>query len=69
VHSHHAVVDLAPVAVPLPCYADRLFAALGHSRLVHHADRLGMSVLGGHDLLTSIPHFLLIPLDRFEKTL
>jgi hypothetical protein len=68
-HSHDAVVHLAPVAIPLPPHADRLLAALGDPRLVHQADRLGVSVLGGHDLLASIPQFFFIPLDRFEKTL
>ena len=68
-HSHDAVVDLAPVAVPLPRDAHRVVAALGRPGLVHHADRLRVSMLLGHDLLATVEEFLFIPLDRFEKTL
>lgn len=68
-HSHHAVVHLAQVAVPLPRDADRVLAALGNPGLVHDADRIGMSVIFGHDLLAAVMEFFFIPLDRFEETL
>jgi len=66
---HHAVVDLPPVAVPLPSHAHGVAAALGNPGLVHHADRLGVSMVGGHELLATVAELLFIPLDRFEKTL
>jgi len=65
----HTVVHLATVAAPLPVHPDRLAPALGHARLVHYPDRLGMGMLGGHDLLTTVAELRLVPLDRFEKTL
>jgi len=68
-HSHHAVVDLPPIAVVLPTDAHRLFAALGRSRLIHAADRLGRRMVPGDDLLAPVSEFLFIPLDRFEKPL
>jgi hypothetical protein len=68
-HSHHAVVHLPPVAVPLPRHAHRVVATLGDPGLIHHADRLRVSVLLGHDLLASVEEFLFIPLDGFEETL
>jgi len=68
-HSHHAVVHLPPVAVPLPRDAHRVVAALGDPGLVHHADRLRVSMILGHDLLATVVEFFLIPLDGFEKTL
>jgi len=68
-HSHHAVVNFATVSVPLPTDAHGIFATLGRAGLVHAADRVGVGVLGGHDLLTPISELLFIPLDRFEKTL
>jgi hypothetical protein len=68
-YSHHAVVHFAPVAVPLPPDTHRVVAALGDPRLIHHADRLRVSVLSGHDLLATVVEFLFIPLDGFEETL
>jgi hypothetical protein len=68
-HSHHAVVNFATVSVPLPTDAHRISAAFGRARLVHATDRVGVGVLCGNDLLTSISELLFIPLDRFEKTL
>jgi hypothetical protein len=68
-HSHHAVIHLAQVAVPLPPYADRVVAALGNPRLVHHADRVWVSMIFSHDLLATVVEFLLIPLDGFKETL
>jgi len=53
----------------LPRDAHRVVPALGDPRLVHHADRLRVGVLVGHDLLASVEEFLFIPLDGFEKTL
>ena len=68
-HSHHAVVHLAPVAIPLPRNTHRVVPALGDRRLVHHADRVGVGVVFGDDLLATVVEFLLIPLDGFEETL
>lgn len=68
-HPHDAVVDLSPIAVVLPTDAHRLFAALGRSRLIHAANRLGRGMVGGDDLLAPISESLFIPLDRFEKAL
>jgi len=68
-HSHHAVVYLTPIAIPLPRNAHRVVATLGGPRVVHHADRLRVTVLLGHDLLATVVEFLGIPLDRFEETL
>ena len=68
-HSHHAVIHLPPTAIPLPPDAHRVVATLGGPGLVHHADRLRVSMILGHDLLATVVEFLLIPLDRFEKTL
>jgi hypothetical protein len=69
VHAHHAVVDLAPVAVPLPPHPHRVAATLGDSRFVDHADRLRVRVIAGHDLLATVVQSLLVPLDRFQETL
>jgi hypothetical protein len=67
--SYHTVIHLAPIAVPLPRGAHRVVAALGDPRLVHHADRLRVTMIFGHDLLATVVEFLFIPLDGFEKTL
>lgn len=67
--SHHAVVDLAPVAVPLPRDAHRSVSAFADGGLVHHANRLGVRVLGRNDPLTLVVEFFLIPLARFQETL
>lgn len=66
---HHTVVDLAPVAVPLPTDSHRLFAALGRTRLVHATDGLRVGMVCGDNLLAAISELLFIPLDRFEKAL
>ena len=68
-HPHHAVVHLPSVAVPLPRDTHRVVATLGGPGLVHHADRLRVRMILGHDLLASVEEFLFIPLDGFEKTL
>jgi hypothetical protein len=68
-HSHYAVVHLSPVPIPLPPDPHRIVPALGDRRFVHHADRVGVSVISGHDLLTAVVEFLFIPLDGFEETL
>jgi hypothetical protein len=44
-------------------------AALGHGRLIDHTNGLSVSVLTGHDSLTTLTQSLLIPLDGFKKTL
>jgi len=68
-HSHDAVLHFAPTAAPLPLGPRRVRAALGHGRLIDHANGLGMSVLAGYDSLTTLTQSLLIPLDGFKKTL
>jgi hypothetical protein len=68
-HSHHAIVHLAPVAIPLPPDTHRVVPTLGDRGLVHHADRVGVGVVLGDDLLTAVVEFLFIPLDGFEETL
>jgi len=68
-HSHHAVVHLAAVAVVLPTRTHGFAATLGDAGLVHAPDGLGMRVLAGHDLLAAVTQFLFIPLDRFQKAL
>jgi hypothetical protein len=68
-HSHHTVIHLSPVAIPLPPHAHRVVAALGDPRLVHHTDRLRVSVLFGHRLLATVVEVLFIPLDGFQETL
>lgn len=67
--AHHAVVDLAAIAVVLPRGADRFLAALGDAGLVYAADGLDMCVVPRHDLLAAISQLLFIPLDRLEKSL
>jgi hypothetical protein len=62
-HTHHAVLDLAATAQPLPRGADRLLAALGRPRFINAADRVRVAMFAGHQLLTLVAHRLLIPLD------
>jgi hypothetical protein len=64
-----AVVDFAATAQPLPPDADRLRAALGRSRFIDAADRLGMGVLARDQPLALVAHARFVPLDRFEETL
>ena len=68
-YSDHAVIHLAPVAIPLPRDTDRVAAALGNPGFVHHADRVRVRVIFGHDLLAAVVKFFFIPLDGFEETL
>ena len=68
-HSHHTVVDLPTVPIPLAIDAHRLFATLSRAGLVHATDGFVMGVAFHDDLLAAVPEFLFIPLDRFEKTL
>ncbi len=68
-HPHDAVVHLAPVTVPLPSHPHGVVAALGNTRLVHHADRLQVSMVSGQDLLATVVESFFIPLDGFEETL
>jgi hypothetical protein len=62
-HADDTVFDLAATAQPLPPGADRLGAALGRSRFIDAADRLGVAVVACHQLLALVAKFLLIPLD------
>ena len=68
-HPHHAIVHLAPVAVPLPPDPHRIVPTLGDRGLIYHADRVGVSVVLSHDLLAAVVEFFFIPLDGFEETL
>ena len=68
-NAHHAIVDLPTVAVVLPSDAHGMPAALGRARLVHAADRLGVGMVLGDDLLAAISELFFIPLDRFEESL
>jgi hypothetical protein len=68
-HPHHAIIHLPPIAVPLPRDPHRVIATLRSPGLVHHADRLGVGMISGDDLLAAVVEFLLIPLDVFEETL
>jgi hypothetical protein len=67
--SHHAIVHLSFIAVPLSSDAHGVLTALAHPRFIHGADGFGVSVVADHDLLATIAQFFFIPLDRFEKTL
>jgi len=68
-HANDAVVDLAATAEPLPRGADRMVAALGRSRFIDAADRLGMGVRARDQALALVAHAACIPLDGFQQTL
>lgn len=65
----HAVVHLSLVAVVLSPHPHGVAAALAHARFIERAQRVRVSVLTGHQLLSAIAQFSFIPLDRFEKAL
>jgi hypothetical protein len=65
----HPVVHLAATTEPLTSGPDRLIAALGRSRFIDTADRLGVSVLTGDQPLALVADAAFIPLDRFQETL
>jgi hypothetical protein len=65
----NAVVHLAATAEPLPSRPDRLIAALGCARFIDAADRLGVGVFAGDQLLPPVADAAFIPLDRFQETL
>lgn len=62
-HADHTIVHLPLAAQPLSPDSHRLLTALAHARLVHDPDGLGMSMVLGHDFLTSISQFFFIKLD------
>jgi hypothetical protein len=64
-----AVLDFAAVAVVLTLHAGRVPAAFGRSRLIDHAQRLGVRMLRGHQLLAAVAEPLFVPADGFEKSL
>lgn len=68
-HSHHAVVDLPTISVPLSIGTHRLLATLGRAGLVHAADGVDVGMLFRNELLAPVSELLFIPLDRFEKAL
>ena len=68
-HGVDAVLDFAAVAVVLTLHAGRVPAAFRRSRLVDHAQRFGVRMLGGHQLLAAVAEPLFVPADRFEKPL
>tara|TARA_R110002072_G_scaffold288576_1_gene454751 strand:- start:210 stop:656 length:447 start_codon:yes stop_codon:yes gene_type:complete len=49
-NTDHRVFDFPPVAVALAFDADGVASALGSSRFVNHADRLGVAMLGRDEL-------------------
>jgi hypothetical protein len=55
VHCHHAIVDLAPIAVVLTAHADGLAATLADAGLIHTPNGLGMRVILSHNLLAAVP--------------
>ena len=62
-HTDDAVIDFAATAQPLPRGADRLITALGRSRFIDAADRLGMAMVSANQLLAFVPNARAIPLD------
>ena len=62
-YPHHAVVHFSRVAAVLSAHSDGFRATLGNPGLIHHTDRLGMSMISGHNLLATVSDFLFIPLD------
>ena len=62
-HTDDAVIHFAATAQPLSRGADRLVAALGRSRFIDAADRLGMPMVAGHQLLALVAKTRAIPLD------
>jgi len=68
-NGHHTVVDLAQVAIPLAGGPHRLVATLGRARLVNATDGLGVRMVFGHNLLTSVSQLFFIPFNRFEESL
>jgi hypothetical protein len=68
-HADDTVVDFAATAEPLPGGADRLVTALGRSRFINAADRLGMGVLACDQLLALIAQVGFLPLDRLQESL
>jgi hypothetical protein len=69
VHSHHAVLDFAATAAPLPIGPDGVRAGFDRGRLVNHANGFRMRVLLGHQLLATLAQSFFVPLDGFQKTL
>ena len=68
-NSHHTIVNLPSIPIPLASGAHSLVAAFGRAGLVDATDRFGVGVVRGHDLLAAVSELLFIPLDRFEKAL
>ena len=62
-HTDDAVIDFAATAQPLPRGADGLVTALGRSRFIDAADRLGVAMVACHQLLALIADAVTIPLD------
>ena len=62
-HSDDAVIYFAATAQPLPRGADGLVTALGRSRFIDAADRLGMAMVCANQLLALVADSRAIPLD------
>jgi len=62
-HSDDAVIHLALTAQPLPRGADRFLTALGRSRFIDAAERLGVAMVAHHQLLALVANCGAIPLD------
>nr|WP_143393421.1 hypothetical protein [Fimbriiglobus ruber] len=65
----HSVLDLATTSQPLSRYADGVMTALGGSRFINAANRFGMRMFVGDELLAAVAKSGAVPPDRFEQTL
>jgi hypothetical protein len=62
-HRDDTVIDFTLTPQPLPRGTNRLLTALGRSRFIEAADRLGVAMLARHQLLALVAHCGAIPLD------
>jgi len=62
-HTDDAVIHFAATAQPLARGADGLVTALGRSRFIEAADRLGVVMVASHQLLAPVAKARAIPLD------
>jgi hypothetical protein len=69
VNPDHPVLHFAATSQPLSRRADGVMAALGGSRFINAANRLGVGVIVGDDSLAAVAKTGLVPMDRFQQTL
>jgi len=69
VQAHHAVVDLAAFAAPLPLDPGRLVALLARARGIQHAHRLPRAVLVGHQANQLLGGTILVPAKERQELL